>query len=191
MKIKFIENFLSDSEIKEFLDLYEHIDDNKMWQKSDMEFWQDRIFDLSVYLETFKNKEKQKFFMNILKRMRSEMISHFELDSLIHADTMQLVKWKDGSEQGAHADSCNDDGSDNFTAWREYSAVIYLNDDYDGGETYFTNYEISVEPQAGGMLMFMADLDHRHGVNKVINGERKTLITFWSKEVKNRMLRLP
>jgi len=42
--------------------------------------------------------------------------------------------------------------------WSEYTFLIYLNDNYGGGQTRFTNY--IVEPRAGRLLVFKHQLLH-------------------------------
>jgi len=58
------------------------------------------------------------------------------------------------------------------------ACLIYLNDDYDGGEIYFPRQEISIKPKAGTLITFPGSLHYIHGVNKIISGTRYT-ITEW------------
>lgn len=55
--------------------------------------------------------------------------------------------------------------------------LIYLNDDYDGGETYFDDAgaKISVDKETGAVLCFLGT-SLRHGSNTVV-GEKDILIT--------------
>ena len=41
-----------------------------------------------------------------------------------------------------------------------YTAIIYLNDDFIGGETYFTDKNVSINPKAGSLLLFQHQLKH-------------------------------
>jgi hypothetical protein len=41
--------------------------------------------------------------------------------------------------------------------------VIYYNDEYDGGNLTFPNYNLSIKPEAGSIVMFKSsDLDNEH-----------------------------
>jgi hypothetical protein len=51
-----------------------------------------------------------------------------------------------------------------------WGSVIYLNDDYEGGEIYYPDYDYWYKPKAGSMAMHEGNT--RHGVKKVISGER-------------------
>jgi hypothetical protein len=190
MSVLYKDNFLSQEEIDIFLEFYDFIDKNDMWESSTMDFWDGRTFEFSYYMKTFGDRDKFKFFMSILKRMQQTIMHEFGLIDIIYADTMQIVKWKDGTEQPPHADNVEQDGTPNVSPWRLYSGIIYLNDDYEGGQTYFPNLKQEIEPKAGRLGMFYADLEHTHGVKKVVGGERKTIITFWNHELLNKTLRL-
>ena len=61
----------------------------------------------------------------------------------------------------------------------DYTCVLNLNDDYEGGEHYIKNHKgekTLYKLKAGDMMMY--DTSQIHGVNPVIEGERRTL-TFW------------
>lgn len=51
-----------------------------------------------------------------------------------------------------------------------WGSVIYLNDDYEGGEIYYPDYNYWYKPKAGSMAMHTGNT--RHGVKKVISGDR-------------------
>jgi len=51
-----------------------------------------------------------------------------------------------------------------------WGSVIYLNDDYEGGEIYYRDYDYWYKTKAGSMAMHEGNT--RHGVKKVISGER-------------------
>lgn len=57
----------------------------------------------------------------------------------------------------------------------EFSYIIYLNDDFDGGETRFMNPRVSVKPTKGSVLCFPVDHYHIHKGVKVTNGTKKIL----------------
>lgn len=60
------------------------------------------------------------------------------------------------------------------------SALVYLNDDYDGGELYFPELNFSVKPKSGMLITFPGNLHYVHGVSKITKGVRYTL-SQWSK----------
>lgn len=53
-----------------------------------------------------------------------------------------------------------------------YVAVLYLNDDFDGGELYFNDLDISYKPVAGNVIVFPQHLWHE--IKTVVGGSRYT-----------------
>jgi hypothetical protein len=63
-----------------------------------------------------------------------------------------------------------------------YSALLYLNNDYDGGEILFYDKEggpTVYKPNPGTLIYFKGDENYPHSVNKVIKGERANIILFF------------
>ncbi|XP_066983028.1 prolyl 3-hydroxylase 1-like [Macrobrachium rosenbergii] len=62
--------------------------------------------------------------------------------------------------------------------FRDYSAILYLNEDFEGGEFIFTkdrtgaSYEGMVQPKCGRMVAFSAGPENLHGVLPVLEGSR-------------------
>lgn len=61
-----------------------------------------------------------------------------------------------------------------------YSFVIFLNDDFKGGELIFDN--ITIRPQKGQLVYFTGD--ETHSVNSVLEGDRYTLVSFLKSDIK-------
>ncbi len=84
---------------------------------------------------------------------------------------MQIVKWPVGAFQLHHIDQSQPDIS--------MSSILYLNDDYEGGET---NYEDGTifKPKKGRLLFFDGKY-YEHGVKEVRNNIRYTVATWYKK----------
>ena len=81
----------------------------------------------------------------------------------------------------AHADRANPDGSAHGMAHRDFAGVLYLNDDYQGGELYFTALDIAIKPRAGMFVGFTGGFRHEHAVLRVAGGaNRLTIPTFYT-----------
>ncbi len=75
--------------------------------------------------------------------------------------TMQRMY--DGTELKAHYD----DKADIRHAW---ASVAYINDDYNGGEIFFTKKNIELVPPKGSLLVFPGTEEYEHGVKHVQSG---------------------
>ena len=58
-----------------------------------------------------------------------------------------------------------------------YNSLIYLNDNFEGGQ-FITRNGIIIKPEKG-MLTFFNGQTVYHGVNRVLNKDRKTIIFWW------------
>jgi hypothetical protein len=84
-----------------------------------------------------------------------------------------LNKYGENEEMGQHTDWNEDQSS------LEYSFVVYLNDDYEGGEIYFSNQDIKVKPKAGSIILFPSKEPYLHGSLKLISGRKIFIPHFW------------
>ena len=65
-----------------------------------------------------------------------------------NGETLQSLRYRPGQEYRPHFDFV---AGDNRRLW---TGLIYLNDDYDGGETAFVQTELKVRGKGGDMLLF-------------------------------------
>lgn len=61
-----------------------------------------------------------------------------------------------------------------------YSSIVYLNDDYKGGDIHFTGHNITISPSAGSLLLFPATTMYPHEVKEITLGNRYTFTLFLS-----------
>jgi predicted 2-oxoglutarate/Fe(II)-dependent dioxygenase YbiX len=99
--------------------------------------------------------------------------SNKEISDYIARDSYQISSWKLGVSLAPHIDTIKYDHEDTHTPRSAINALLYLTDDYEGGEISFPEINIAIKPKAGSVVVFDADL--MHGVNAVENGMRKTL----------------
>ena len=61
---------------------------------------------------------------------------------------------------------------------RDISVVGYLNDGFEGGQTYFDRQAVSVEPKAGAVLVFPSYFSHPHQSLPVRSGTKYAFTTW-------------
>lgn len=73
----------------------------------------------------------------------------------------------------------------------DFSGLLYLNDDYNGGEIEFINQNISIKPKPGTLIFFSGDMNFPHKVNEVLSGSRYNLVSFfWKSEYRKKYFEL-
>ncbi len=72
-----------------------------------------------------------------------------------------------------HDENSGLDACDRMLVW-----MLYLNDDFEGGETEFLYYKKRIQPTAGTVLIWPAGMTHCHKGNMVLTGT-KYIVTGW------------
>ena len=88
------------------------------------------------------------------------------------------------TEQPAHADDMTNYEGMEWFHHRHYGAILYLNDDYKGGHTFYPQHNFEIIPKAGTLALHPGDTNHLHGVTKIKNSKRYTIASFWTREKK-------
>ena len=82
---------------------------------------------------------------------------------------------QDGVELKAHTDQYTDPSI-------RYATIIYINDDYNGGEIFFTNKNLELKPKPGSLLIFPGNDEFNHGVRHVQSGPIRYVLVGFIKE---------
>lgn len=98
------------------------------------------------------------------------------------AEPCSILRYREGQFYKRHVDnillSSRFQEVDEGIPTRDISVVGYLNDGFEGGETYFDRQDIKVRPEAGAILVFPAYFTHPHESLPVTKGE-KYAFTSW------------
>ncbi len=86
-------------------------------------------------------------------------------------DWFEIVKWPINSKQDLHFDKASDETT--------LSSIIYLNQNFKGGQTYYED-STSIQPISGRGLFFDGNF-YKHGVKKVEKNTRYVVATWFKK----------
>lgn len=104
--------------------------------------------------------------------------------SVNHIEPVQSQKYGAGQEYKKHCDYFNYGDDVNTKNDRVATLILYLNDDFEGGETEFHELGIKITPKKGSALYFeynyIPELNYKtmHSGNPVTKGE-KLIFTSW------------
>uniref|UniRef100_A0A8C5I4P7 procollagen-proline 3-dioxygenase n=1 Tax=Gouania willdenowi TaxID=441366 RepID=A0A8C5I4P7_GOUWI len=134
-----------------------------------------------------------RLFYDASERARRIIESYFMLNSTLHFSYTHLVcrtaitgqqDHRNDLSHPIHADNCLLDPEANECwkeppayTYRDYSALLYLNGDFEGGEFIFTEMDAktvtaSVKPRCGRLVGFSSGGENPHGVKAVTSGQR-------------------
>lgn len=172
---KTVDNFLSFEESNSILSFARSVE---QWEGGGDHFWSNRCLN-PEYIYNNYSKEIPTLMKTIKDRLGENLKSLYGLNE-IYCDTFQIVRWFEGMEQPPHCDDMKDsEGTEGFHH-REFGAIVYLNDNYEGGQTYYPNYNFYITPKSGTLAIHPGDIEHLHGVTKVTGSIRYTLASFWT-----------
>jgi hypothetical protein len=118
--------------------------------------------------------------IEIMKSVKATIKAEFKPAYEIYPDDFIVVRWMKGDDHELHADSENPGGQPHPFPWREFTSIIYLNDDFEGGDLCFPNQNVVVTPTPRMLVFFSGKLEYIHEVKQITAGTRYTLSSFWT-----------
>ena len=121
-----------------------------------------------------ENEELKKLFINAIqsyKKVNDLNDVHFPKSFIFEPIRMKRYLPNSTNSFDEHVDV-----SDLQSARRFLVMFIYLSDDFDGGETVFTEHKKIIKPKIGNMLLFPPLWTHPHFAQKVSGKEAKYIV---------------
>ena len=105
-------------------------------------------------------------------------------EEYLYPDFSNVVYWGPDKVLTPHCDNMhiNDPELEHNTAQRDYSAVLCLNEDYEGGHTIFPEHGKEYPGKTGRLIIFPSGRSHPHGVTEVTSGSRYTFSMWMTKD---------
>lgn len=123
----------------------------------------------------------QQLLLGKIKIIQDLLFQHYGV-KFPHAEMCSILRYLPGQSYKRHVDnlllSSRFQELEQGIPTRDISIVGYLNQDCEGGETFFDRQNIKVRPQTGSVLVFPAYYTHPHQSLAVIQG-KKYAFTSW------------
>ena len=108
------------------------------------------------------------FIKKFVKKYGLKAINEFKLnfgfpEDLYFSDYVTVI-YTEGGSLDKHSDDSDQYGKQVITS------MIYLNEEYDGGEIFFEDLGLSIKPKAGSAIIFPGQ--YFHEVKRITGGER-------------------
>lgn len=168
------------------------------WKASD-NFYYGEMKHFAVHnLKNIKNldsKNKTSFVINkitdAMKECATIYASEFDLDkkeleyaisvlkSEGFSDTtiISICKYDYSGYMGPHVDINTDQ------YYMAYTIVVYLNDDYEGGELNFPKLNVKIKPKAGSVMMYPSGEPYEHESMHLKSGRKMVITHHWRSEI--------
>lgn len=89
-----------------------------------------------------------------------------------YMEAINFVKYGQGQHFQVHSDH-------GFSYVCTISSVAYLNDDYEGGELYFPNFDVTFTPELGDIVFFPSAFIYGHASLPVKSGVKYSAVTMF------------
>lgn len=173
-QILVFEKFLDQKLVDTYCDF---ITTSTLWEKNGDGEWNERSINIKTMPESIRNS-----VLDYRIKVKNKILETYTISTDLYCDIFQFVRWRIGDRlYPPHADAEHISGHPHPFYYRNYSAITYLNDNYKGGEIYFTEFD-SFKPrlEPGTLVIFPTSLKYTHGVTEVEEGERYTIASFFT-----------
>ena len=134
--------------------------------------------DRNIHLEHIPDK-RIKQLLRYYEQKNIFFIDHYFNIKTVPWHEPRLCRWKKGHSMDLHVDQ-NPDLKD----YMDYSSLVYLNDNYKGGELFFRNQdnqEQDFKMKALSCMIFESNAFNSHGVRKILKEKRYTIPSWYRK----------
>lgn len=182
--IHYVENFIDSKDITTIVNYLNTYKDNDEFMGG-KDLREDAVkaenSQVGLLLDKYENKIYNEAYELFTKKYEIPVIRQA-------VNSTHFVKWIPGMNSKLHCDCEKPDGSPAIAAdFYKYnvSVLMYPNDNYIGGEITFPDYGLVIKPKAGSMIMFPGNGAYRHTVERVKEGIRYTMPSWYSFNVEN------
>ena len=103
-----------------------------------------------------------------------------------------ILRYLPGGKYDLHSDSENWNYIEN--RWirgidRDYSVILYLNEEFEGGTLYFPNFKFRIKPRRGMLIVFPSDHRYVHTAEQLISGVRYAVVSWMTANGSMRIFR--
>jgi predicted 2-oxoglutarate/Fe(II)-dependent dioxygenase YbiX len=110
-------------------------------------------------------------FYTMLLAATNPYAKKYGIEENFYHEGYNLLKYSKNQEYKKHYD-----GGTKIA--RSISAVMYLNDDYEGGELEFPHFDVKIKPEAGMLILFPSNYAYAHIAHPVTSGTKYALVTW-------------
>jgi hypothetical protein len=98
-------------------------------------------------------------------------IKKYGIEESFWHENYNMLRYRSGEEYKAHYDGDTSSG-------RSLSAIVYLNNNYEGGHVEFTNFGVKIKPEPGMLLLFPSNYAYSHTAHPVTDGTKYAIVTW-------------
>ena len=176
--------------VQDYIKVYENVVSDKLCNELMVAKFDYKSSSFSSHTEVHENSEdrvimddfwieKDNSFYNPLKECFVKAVREYESDFhrfiCKHITDFRINKYGTGGFMSEHVDNIHHSHGQQW-GYPHVSALLYLNDDYEGGE--FVVAEKEIKPNKGSSVVFPSNFIYPHEAKKVISGIRWSVVAW-------------
>lgn len=180
--IGIFENFITDQEVNTIL---------QECKKIEPQYNNDTTHGKSIVFDIINNKILTEFALYISPKIVENAKNFYNMNQ--KEEKVHYVFHPSGTYLDPHTDIIGwepkYDEKNEYSTQEKYfpyfwsghlSNIIYLNDDFEGGELFFPDFDFEIRPKPGMLVLFPGNTHYMHGVKKT-NGNTRYTCSLWTK----------
>ncbi|MGB0514308.1 MAG: 2OG-Fe(II) oxygenase, partial [Wenzhouxiangellaceae bacterium] len=186
--IEIIENFLTAEECLDWVRFAATRPSRRLrvldWEASDATRIVRKLDDRRVTERVNMGDERDQKLRDMMEHIYVSVIAPRIERKFAWFESPQMLKYNVGGFYQAHADA--DSYDPELRLWRhdldrDISVLLYLNDEFEGGDLQFEYFDFRIQPKPGMLVWFPSDARYFHGENKIWNDmmAHGTYDAFW------------
>lgn len=182
-EIVVVEDFITEEEVDIINEL--SLKDPSLWEGSNDGSGLTEWYNNQLRIEPGNLKEDywyyRKFLDDIQDRSKSIFSKEYGIDSFDFLP-INSVSRRIGEGLGVHTDEIDPEHPQYNPLEKiiTHGFVVYINDDYEGGEIFYPNKDIAIKPKARSLVMHPGNKEYEHGVKEVFKTTRYSL-SWWTR----------
>ena len=136
------------------------------------------VKDERVRMEDFWIRKDNIFYNDIKECFEAVIVKYkkeFPLFTVNHITDFRISRYDTGGFMSKHVDNIHHSHNQQY-GYPQVSVLLYLNDDYEGGEFHVASKKI--ETEKGSALIFPSNFVYPHEVKEILSGVRWSLIAW-------------
>lgn len=114
--------------------------------------------------------------LRVIDQAKQHFLDTYEMQNVFEYKRGFMGSMGDGASLQQHSDD-DDLYQGRRKNEKHYSGLLFLTDNYEGGELFFPEFNVSLVPPARSLILFEGK--NHHGVNAVISGRRMNYVLFF------------
>lgn len=153
-------------------EVIEMVDNSKKWRQGTAGSGSDPKIRITDIHDLEPNTELHNEMLEIFIKGIEEYSEKYENLKITKGEHLRVARYNIGGHYAPHSDTRKNE--------RVVSGILYLNDDFEGGDLVFLHQNIRIKPKPGMLVLFPSNYIYVHQSTPVTEGRKYCVISWFS-----------